>query len=228
MPDSQTCHSFAHRASEHLLESLVIMAELGTRAETDTKTETVQVLCECEISEGGLIASEAGELLKCLAELAELLPELFWEERPGVVDLLKETGDVAQAEEFERNVKTPQLVIRQMSIYNPWQIVAILQYVNPEQILHYISAIAGITTILVNKDKMRELFRKSEVVPVTSGQLSRPAQLPKEVVAGIENVAETLVTGTPQSYPRPVERVTRIVLRLSALSLKITKIEKAS
>ena len=165
------------------------MADVTT-VHTHVQPSTIQVAIHVEIRNHELRASEGAEVLLCLSELAALIAGSDY------FDLAE--ADPADAENWRSNA----LVVNQMSISPPWEILAVLPGCTPEQVQAFVETLTFIYMVV----RDQQAGKKTE-----DEELIQAAQL---LVKDTSDVPRT----------PPIEQVRDIVVRLSALSIAIVEI----
>jgi len=163
------------------------MADVTT-VHTRVQPSTIQVAIQVEIPNHELRAGEAAEVLLCLSELAALIAGSDY------FDLAE--ADPADAENWRSNA----LVVNQMSISPPWQILAVLPGCTPEQVQAFVEALTFMCVVVRDQQAGKKTNDDERLVKAAHLLVQSTSDVPR----------------TP-----PIEKVRDIIGRLAALSIAV-------
>jgi hypothetical protein len=166
------------------------MADVTT-VHTHVQASAIQVAIHVEFPNHVLRAGEAAEVLLCLSELAALIAGSDY------FDLAE--ADPADAERWRSNA----LVVSQMSIYNPWEILAVLPGCTPEQVQAFVEALTFIYMVVRDQQAGKKTDDDERLIKAAHVLVKSTSDVPR----------------TP-----PIEKVHDIVMRLAVLSITIVEI----
>ena len=166
------------------------MADVTT-VHTHVQASTIQVAIQVEIPNHDLRAGDAAEVLLCLSELAALIAGSDY------FDLAE--ADPADAENWRSNA----LVVNQMSISPPWEILAVLPGCTPEQVQAFVETLTLMCVVVRDQQAGKKTNDDERLVKAAHLLVQSTSDVPR----------------TP-----PIEKVRDMVGRLAALSIAIGEI----